>query len=52
MKIEYLAGTQPHVEHVSTGEIHQWTTEHPQAVILHATPDQGADDATTAAPDG
>lgn len=52
MKIEYLAGSQPHVEHVTPGELHQWTAEHPQAVILHATPDDGSEDAATAASDG
>ena len=52
MKIEYLAGSQPCVEHVATGEIHQWTAEHPQAVILHATPDDVGEDAGTAASDG
>ena len=52
MRIEYLAGSQPHVEHVATGEIHQWTTEHPQAVILHATPDEHSDESAPSVPDG
>ena len=52
MRIEYLAGAQPHVEHVASGELHQWTTEHPQAVILHATPDEGDHDQVAVVADG
>lgn len=52
MKIEYLAGSQPHVEHVAAGQLHEWTAEHPQAVILHATPDEGSDDAAPPPSDG
>lgn len=39
MKIEYLAGMQPQVEHIAARELHRWTAEHPQATIVHATPE-------------
>lgn len=39
MTIEYVIGTEPHVEHVEAAELPQWTAEHPDAVIVHATPD-------------
>ena len=41
MRIEYLAGLQPHVEHIAEPELHRWAAEHPQAVIVHATPEPG-----------
>ena len=44
MKIEYLAGVQPHVEHVEEPELSRWTAEHPQAVIVHATPEHEEED--------
>lgn len=52
MRIEYTTGMQPRVEHVAPPELHQWTADHPQAVILHATPDDedDADEGDTAAP--
>lgn len=40
MTIEYLIGTQPHVDHVEPEELPRWTAEHPEAVIVHATPDR------------
>ena len=52
MRIEYLAGMQPRVEHVAAPELHRWAAEHPQAVILHATPDDVGDDEVTGAPEG
>lgn len=39
MTIEYMVGNETHVEHVDAGELGRWTAEHPQAVVLHATPD-------------
>lgn len=43
MRIEYLAGMQPQVEHVAAPELHRWAAEHPQAVIVHATPEPDMD---------
>lgn len=42
MTIEYLIGSETHVEHVDAAELGRWTAEHPQAVVLHATPDPPA----------
>lgn len=39
MTIEYLIGTETHVEHVDPAELGRWTAEHPEAVVVHATPD-------------
>lgn len=40
MTIEYLNGIgSVQVEHVDAGDLHLWTAEHPQAVIVHAIPD-------------
>lgn len=44
MRIEYLAGNEPHVEDVTAPELHRWASEHPQAVILHAVPDVAEDE--------
>jgi hypothetical protein len=44
MRIEYLAGMHPQVEHVTAPELHRWAAEHPQAVIVHATPEPGDDE--------
>jgi hypothetical protein len=46
MKIEYLAGMQPYVEHVAEPELSRWTAEHPQVVIVHATPEHEQDERT------
>jgi hypothetical protein len=46
MRIEYLAGMQPHVEHVAEPELSRWTAEHPQAVVVHATPEHGEGERT------
>ncbi len=43
-EVEYLAGMQPHVEHIAEPELHRWAAEHPQAIIVHGTPEPGADD--------
>jgi hypothetical protein len=39
MTIEYVIGTQAHVEHVDAAELARWTAEHPEAVIVHAVPE-------------
>jgi hypothetical protein len=39
MTIEYVMGTEPHVEHVEPSELPRWRAEHPQAVIVHVIPD-------------
>ena len=48
MTIEYVMGTEPHVEHVEASELPRWTAEHPQAVIVHAVPDTASSDRTSA----
>ena len=45
MTIEYVMGTEPHIEHVEPSELPRWKAEHPQAVIVHVTPDSRAPDA-------
>lgn len=47
MTIEYLIGTRSHVEHVDAAELARWTAEHPEAVVLHATPDEPASTSPT-----
>lgn len=42
MTIEYLIGTETHVAHIDARELGRWTAEHPQAIVLHATPDPAA----------
>lgn len=40
MTIEYLTDTgRLQVEHVDRCDLHRWTLEHPQAVIVRAVPD-------------
>ena len=46
MRIEYLAGAQPQIEHIAETELHRWTAEHPQAIIVHATPEPDPDGRT------
>ena len=45
MTIEYLVGTRPHVEHVDAADLGRWAAKHPDAVIVHATPDAPEDSA-------
>lgn len=47
MTIEYVIGDETHVEHVDAAHLRQWTAEHPQAVVLHATPDPPAPEGGT-----
>ena len=45
MTIEYMTDTgRLQVEHVDESDVHRWTAEHPQAVILHAVPDRDETD--------
>ena len=46
MTIEYLIGTHKHVEHVDADDLGRWTAEHPEAVVVHATPDEDPPGAT------
>jgi hypothetical protein len=45
MTIEYVMGTEPRTEHVEPSELSRWRAEHPQAVIVHVTPDSSPRDA-------
>lgn len=40
MTLEYLTGSgRVRVEHVEASDVRRWAAEHPEAVIVHAVPD-------------
>ena len=44
MTLEYVTGGRVQVEHVEVSEVRRWTAEHPDAVIVHAVPDEQQQD--------